>query len=99
MIGIIKETGEEIILRGPFKESIDRYWGEFGSKNRFFRKDEIEIPQIDVEAFKKEFKALMKKYYADIYWACGPCSDLFGVNDLHVEVSFNDIKSIRLDIL
>lgn len=97
MIGIIKATGEEIVLRGPWEKSVDRYWGEFGSKNRFFRKDEIEIPQIDVEAFKKEFKALMKKYYADIHWACDPSSDLLGIYDLHLEVSFNDRKSIRLD--
>ena len=97
MIGILKSTGEKIYLRGPFEKSKDKYWGEFGSKNRYFRKDEIEIPKIDTKAFRKELTDLLDKYYAEIYWACSPGSDLFGVHDLHLEVAFNGKKSIRLE--
>lgn len=38
--------------------------------------------------FKKELKELLKKYDATIDWMCDPCSDLYGVYDSKLVVTF-----------
>ena len=99
MIGIIKATGERVSLRGPFKNTSNpsEYWNEWGSKNRWWSKDEVEVFTPDRKAFLREFKDLLAKYEACIYWACGEGSDTHGIYDSQLKISLNDIKFIELE--
>lgn len=49
--------------------------------------------------FKKELLALMVKHNVDgISWTCGECSDLHGVYDEEMVISFSDsTPSIRIE--
>lgn len=40
--------------------------------------------------FLEKLKNLLTEYGASIDWTCGPCSDLHGVYDDHLEISIGD---------
>lgn len=48
-----------------------------------------EEKQIIIGSFKTELKNLLEKYDAAIEWSCGPCSDMHGIYDEQMSVSFS----------
>ena len=42
-----------------------------------------------IDEFKKELKALLKKYNANIYFWCDESSDLLGINDEQMKVTID----------
>lgn len=48
-----------------------------------------EEKQIIINSFKAELKNLLEKYDAAIEWGCGVCSDVHGIYDEQMSVSFS----------